>query len=77
MEKKMKDTVKSAPGGLLEIVTADGWRALVAADEIKSIRGRREGGAVIHTRSGRRPILVDVPIADVLAIWRGAEHATT
>ena len=73
----MKDSVKAGPGGLLEIVTADGWRALLAADEITSIRGRREGGAVIHTRSGRRPILVDVPIADVLAIWKGGGHAAT
>jgi len=73
----MKDRVSGEGNGYLEVTTGDGWTAVLSPGEIESIRGRSEGGTAIHTRSGRRPILLDVPISEVLAAWKGGRHATT
>ena len=60
--------------GLLLIVTGSGWKAAISPDEIEAIRGRNEGGSVVHTKNGKRPILLDLPLSAVLAELEGAGH---
>jgi len=74
-QKMKRDIVRSAGRGFLEIETAGGWQALLSPDEIQSIRGRREGGTCIHTVNGKRPIMLDLPVAAVLAALKGGDHA--
>lgn len=71
------DSVRSVPGGFLEIVLSNGWQGLVAATEVASVKARREGGAVIHLKRVDHPILVGVTAEDVIAAMKGAARATT
>ena len=71
-----RDAVRSAGSGLLEIQLENGWQAVLPATEIESIKSRREGGSVIHMKSARRPILIDVPIGAVIEALKGGRHAT-
>ncbi len=72
-----RDTVEPAVGGFLEIVLRNGWRGLLSANEILSVKPRAEGGSVIHLRSAERPILVSVPVELVIEAMEGAADATT
>ena len=72
-----RDMVRPAGRGFLEIETASGWQVVLSPGEIESIRGRREGGTCIHTVNGRRPIMLDVPVTQVLAALKGGDHVAT
>jgi hypothetical protein len=71
-----RDAVRSL-GVFLEVETADGYRVVLSPDEIESVRGRREGGVAIHTFNGRRPIMLDVPVDEVIAAMDGGRRAST
>lgn len=72
-----RDTVEPAVGGFLEIVLRNGWRGLLSASEILSVKPRAEGGSVIRLKSAERPILVSVPVELVIEAMEGAAGATT
>jgi hypothetical protein len=75
-QKMKRDIVRPAGRGFLEIETSSGWQVLLSPGEIQSVRGRCEGGTVIHTVNGQKPIMLDVPVTQVLAALKGGDHGT-
>ena len=66
------DSVKGADG-FLEIRTKNGWVELWNLSDIQIVRARKEGGTLLR-RAGRRVMLIDVPIDDVVAAMKAAEQ---
>jgi hypothetical protein len=74
MEKnRMKDTVKAASFGFIELGFRNGHIEVVATSDIKSVRTRTEGSTSIRL-AGDRVLLTSVSVGDVMNALRMADE---
>ena len=67
-----EDTVKAASFELIQLGFRNGHIEVIATSEIKSIKGRREGGTNIRLKSDR-VLLTSVELDDVMTAIRSAD----
>ncbi len=66
------DSVKVSSFGFIEFGFRNGWVEIIAANEIKSVKPRIEGGTNVRLTTDR-VLLVSCPIQDVSKAMRDAD----
>jgi hypothetical protein len=59
--------------GFFEVRLRNGWQQYIAVDDVASVAARGGGGSIIHRKTVDRPILIDVPLSEVVAAMGGGD----